>query len=92
MKKSMRDESGQAFVEYILLLSILAGIFLAVNKGLGDADLMAKMTSPIKSEFAAAYRYGHTKAKGYEDGGPKFHPRARSGESSFRIFINSRAQ
>jgi hypothetical protein len=38
--------------------------------------------------YAAAYQFGHTQAKGFDDGGPKFHPRADGGENNFRLFLN----
>jgi hypothetical protein len=86
-----RDESGQAVVEYVLLLSITFSLFLIVAKGLSVFKVEEKLLRPLSVSYAAAYRYGHPEALGFEDGGPKKHPRAIApGTESFRIFINPR--
>ncbi len=80
-------ESGQAVVEYILLLAIVTSIFIVVSKGLTRAGLTKLLMKPLREDFSRAYQYGHPKALGFDDGGPKNHPRAE-GENSFRLFIN----
>jgi hypothetical protein len=90
LARSRTDESGQAITEYLLMLAIIGILFMTVVRGLGDRRLMESITRPITQEFARVYQYGHPKAKGFEDGGPEYHPRARGGRNSFRIFINSR--
>lgn len=86
----LRDQSGQAVTEYILLLSIVVAAFLLLSKGITDVGLSGKLLTPVKEDFANTYRYGHPKAKGFEDGGPLNHPRAYTGGSNnnFRLFIN----
>jgi hypothetical protein len=79
-------EEGQAILEYILLLSIVTGFFVMLMSGLGKFDVGGKLMKPLSSDFAHAYRYGHPKALGYDDGGPLKHPRAIDGTDSFRIF------
>jgi len=81
------DESGQTVIEYILLLSIITAAFVVVSKGLTRAGLTRMLMRPLQENFARAYQYGHPEALGYDDGGPKKHPRAQ-GENSFRLFIN----
>jgi hypothetical protein len=84
-----RAESGQGTLEYILLLAIVAVGFSVVMRHFSNADLASNMMAPIKGPFAATYRYGHPKAKGWDDGGPEYHPRATDkGNNNFRIFIN----
>ena len=83
-----RSESGQAITEYVMLLFIimvLAGVVREGMRRFGIADLVA---APINRSFAYVYRYGDAQARGFEDGGPKKHPRALSGDGSFRIFLN----
>jgi hypothetical protein len=88
-----RDQSGQAVLEYVLLLSITFVLFLVVTRGLSRFRVEEKLLSPISKTYAATYRYGHPEAKGYDDGGPYKHPRALApGTESFRIFINSSNQ
>ena len=93
---SLRDESGQAITEYILLLSVLVSIFVGVAAALRGKNLGAMVTKPIQQDFKYAYQYGHPKARGYDDGGPTKHPRAvdptGSDTSNFRIFLNPEAQ
>lgn len=86
----VRNERGQAVTEYILLLSIIVAAFMLLSKGLTDIGLSKKLLTPVKEDFARAYRYGHPKAKGFDDGGPENHPRAYTGGSNnnFRLFIN----
>jgi len=83
-----RSESGQAITEYVMLLLIvliLAGIIREGFRRFGVADQIA---APINKQFAYVYRYGDVKARGFDDGGPRKHPRAFSGEGSFRLFLN----
>ncbi len=85
------DETGQATVEYILLLSVLVSLFLIVARGIGQMGLAEKLARPIQKDFKAAYQYGHPKAKGSADGGFEHHPRAMEGgkdKENFRIFLN----
>jgi hypothetical protein len=86
----LANRRGQAITEYILMLSIIGILFATVMMGLGDRRILESLARPVTEEFARTYQYGHPKAKGFDDGGPEFHPRARSGRNSFRIFINSR--
>ena len=84
-----KNESGQAIIEYVLLLAIIATAFLVASRGLGKLGIADKLTRPVKQDFAAAYRYGHPKAKGSDEGGFELHPRAiAGGGNNFRIFIN----
>lgn len=81
-------ESGQALVEYILLLAIIVGIYMLVVKGFSEYQIAKKLTARITGPFTRTYRYGHPQTRGYEDGTPKKHPRVPVGEDNFRIFIN----
>jgi hypothetical protein len=80
-------ESGQAIVEYVLLLAILVSMFSLVLGKLNNSDAFAKMKKPLEKDFAYTYRYGHPLARGQEDGGPKYISQYSGGEN-FRIFIN----
>jgi len=82
------DEQGQAVLEYILLIAIIVGFYMAVTVGMSKIGLAKKLMLPITGAFAATYQYGHPKAKGYDNGGPTYHPRAEGGENNFRIFFN----
>lgn len=87
-----RDQSGQAVIEYILLLSVIVSFVMIFRKGIERFDLANKLARPVVSSFAAAYQFGHPKAKGFDsNGGPAFHPRAPStqGEGNYRLFIYS---
>jgi hypothetical protein len=82
-------ESGQGTLEYILLLAVIVTGFSFVMSQLDNMDLASKLAGPINGPFAKTYRYGYAKAKGWDDGGPVYHPRATDkGNNNFRIFIN----
>jgi len=81
------SESGQAIIEYILLLSVLVGAFMILETGLKRLGIGAALLAPISDSFKWAYKYGHPKARGYDEGEPKNHPRTVQGENDFRIFI-----
>ncbi len=85
----LRDESGQGGLEWLLMIFVVVGAFVTVSLGLDRYQVAAKIARPINVSFKRVYQYGHPKAKGYDDGGPEFHPRATSGgNNNFRIFIN----
>jgi hypothetical protein len=86
---NLSAQAGQATIEYILLVStIMIGIVM-VMRAISDMSLASKLARPINEGFARTYRYGHPQAKGYDDGGPEYHPRATAtGANNFRIFIN----
>ncbi len=86
-RRRRSDERGQAITEYILMMSIIAGMAIAVSKALAGLGIADRLMKPIKQDFAAAYRYGHVKAKGYDDGGPEMLPRGPA-PANFRLFIN----
>lgn len=88
-----RDQSGQGTVEYIVLLAVIVSFYLVIAQGFGKIGFSKKLLAPLNQDFARAYQYGHPKAKGYDDGGPAFHPRIEGGgENNFRIFINPEFQ
>lgn|GEM_PF-802604 len=82
----LRQNRGQGVTEYILLLAVISTAFALLSNGLNKMGVADKMTNMLLGPFAATYRYGHSKAKGYDDGGPSMHPMA-SGGNNFRIFI-----
>jgi hypothetical protein len=80
-------QSGQAVLEYVLLLVIVASAFIFVSAALGKLNVASLVMKPLTGDFAHAYRYGHPKALGFDDGGPKQHPRINvSSGDNFRIF------
>jgi hypothetical protein len=83
--------SGQAVVEYILLIAVLVLVFSSAMKRLEDSNVMVNLQKPFTSQFKYTYRYGHPEARGQDDGGPVNIPQYSSGEENdhnFRIFIN----
>lgn len=92
----LRDESGQAIVEYVLGLALILALFLIVKNGVSGLNLSAQSSKALEGNFARAYRYGHVKAKGFDHGepynqnGPEYHPRVAPDAvpGNFRIFYN----
>jgi hypothetical protein len=81
------NQQGQGLMEYVLMLSIVVGVFFTVTKILEDTGVIRKLASPITERYKYTYQYGHPEARGYDDGGPKKHPRIWEGEGSFRLFM-----
>ena len=87
----LRDESGQAVTEYVLMLFAVLSFYLIVAKFLGTYGLAQKLATPITTTFATTYQYGKNDVLGFDNGGPKDHPRVLS-DGNFRIFINPQKQ
>lgn len=83
----LKNERGQAIVEYILLLSTIVAIYATVISWVSQFGLMQKLVAPLNNEFAKTYQFGDPKADGF-DGEPKRHPRISGCDECFRIFIN----
>ena len=83
-------QSGQAVLEYILLLSIVVSLFVLASKRLSDMNILGTLAKPFKNEYRYVYQYGHKDARGQDDGGPKYIPQynSESDTQNFRIFIN----
>ncbi len=93
MDLAVKNQSGQAITEYILLIAIIAGFFAMIAASLRKMNIEARLMKPISSDFARTYQYGHPKAVGYEEEGGQdvqYHPRARpqAGSGNFRMFIS----
>jgi hypothetical protein len=86
MKRSivMNNESGQAITEYILLLITVVGAFVTISQFVANSGVAQNLTTSMTQSFSHAYQYGNSKTLGFEDGGPKDHPRLGAG----RMFIN----
>lgn len=87
----MNKASGQAVMEYILLLAIIVSIYTLIINGLMGSNAVTALKKPLEKDYKYTYRYGHPKARGQEDGGPLFIPQKYepSGQTqNFRIFIN----
>jgi len=83
------NSSGQAIVEYILLLSAIVVCFTIAARGITRSGLEEKLTRPLKGRFAHAYQLGDIKAKDIgEEGGPERHALMDSCAGCFRIFLN----
>lgn len=80
-------ESGQATLEYVLLIAVVVGFFAIATSQLERLGVGAKILKPLNTDFANAYKYGHPKARGYDEGEPEMHPRIET-RGNFRIFIN----
>ena len=87
MVASRGKDSGQAVIEYVLLLAASVSFYFIVVGGITRIWLGARLMRPLTQDFARTYRYGLPNAKGYDDGGPEHHPRAFGG-NNFRLFIN----
>lgn len=90
MFRILKNSSGQATTEYILLLSIVVAAFVAVVGAIQRLGLREQMMKPVTETYATTYQYGDPDVVGFDqDGGPEQHPRHEFG-NNFRIFINPR--
>ena len=88
-RNDKQKQSGQAVVEYIVMLAVVTFFFVIVSRWLTDMDLGTRLNKPIQEDYARAYQYGRVDAKGMEDGGPLNHARyTQPAGNNFRIFIN----
>jgi hypothetical protein len=87
LKKTGAPDSGQAVVEYILLLSAIVAIYVTIISWVNSFGLMQKLVTPLTRDYAKTYQFGDPKADGF-DGEPKRHPRISGCEECFRLFIN----
>jgi Flp pilus assembly pilin Flp len=83
----VKDERGQAVTEYLLMVATILSFYLIAIAALQSYGLASKLTTPITNDFAKTYQYGKNDVLGFDNGGPKDHPRA-IGSGNFRIFIN----
>jgi hypothetical protein len=86
------NESGQAIIEYILLLATVVSVYVTVASWANSFGLAKKLTAPITKDFANTYQYGDPKAAGFDKDTPKRHPRIVDCEECFRLFINPSLQ
>lgn len=87
----IRDESGQTAMEYLMVVIVIVSVFSVMVRQIREMGLVDRMLTPITEDFAAAYKYGHPRAKGPADpGGPKMHPRVVAPDN-FRMVLNPRA-
>jgi Flp pilus assembly pilin Flp len=84
-----RDESGQAAIEYVLILSVIVAAYMAFITAIEKAHLAETLMGPIVGSYAMTYKYGNPKAKGFDEGTPENHPRAVV-DGKVRLFINPR--
>lgn len=83
----LSNRSGQTTVEYILLLSIVIGIFVAVSGFLKKNKMVDKLAKPVVQDYRRAYQFGTPEAKGVDSEEVEKHPRVTTG-NNFRIFVN----
>ena len=81
------NESGQAATEYILILTIIVSFYMGLMTVVDKVNLAERLSGPIVGSYAATYKYGNPKAKGFDEGTPENHPRAVIG-GKVRLFIN----
>lgn len=83
------NDSGQAAIEYILILTIIVSFYMGLMTVIDKARLGERLAAPIVTSYAMTYKYGNPKAKGFDEGTPENHPRAVVG-GKVRLFINPR--
>ncbi len=90
-KRWVHDSSGQATTEYILLISAIVTFFVAISAIIGQMNISKKVLTIVSGPFFSAYKYGHPKATGPDEGAAVMHPRINS-NGNFRIFFGAYSQ
>ncbi len=81
------NQSGQALLEYVIMLLIVVSSYLFVVRGLMDAGITRLFVAPLKGEYGKAYQFGHPKGE-FDGSSGKNHPRFNgSGDNNFRLFL-----
>jgi hypothetical protein len=88
-RREMGGESGQSTIEYVLILTIIVSLYMALMTVIEKTRLAERLAGPIVGSYASTYKYGHPKAKGFDEGTPENHPRAVI-NGNVRLFINPR--
>jgi len=73
-------QSGQAILEYVLLLAMVVVMFMGLMKVLEDRNWYQGLAAPLTKDFKNAYQYGHPKADGQKN--------VAQDPASFRVFLN----
>ena len=91
LKSLARNQSGQATIEYILLLSVIVSFFVTISAWVTKFGLAQKMAKPITKDFASTYQIGAPDGAGFDSDSPKDHPRIQDCDNCFRIYLNPKA-
>ncbi len=78
------NKSGQATVEYILLLAIVIMTFIGIEKLMEDRDWYKTLTSPLTKDYKNTYQWGHPKADGEKN--------VAQNPDQFRVFVNPQTE
>jgi hypothetical protein len=80
--RAKRSQSGQAIVEYVLLLVLVVGFTRIIFRYL--PDVIRTLETSFTERYTASYQYGDMTVRGGENGYER-HPRA-PGQGNFRMF------
>jgi hypothetical protein len=87
---AQQSQDGQATIEYILILAVAVGLFMAFVRASGRLQIEQKIMRPLTEDFAHAYRLGHPQARARdEEGGPNLIARDRD---KVRLFLNPKPE
>ncbi len=89
LRKKLREESGQAVVEYILMMVlVMSAVMLVIGKLKKDEYFFKHFTEPLVKHVTYNYKYADATAQGWDEGNPRLHiqiSRPNEGQT-FRIF------
>lgn len=94
MCTSIKNNLGQATLEWVLLMMVIVLAYMMVSKDLIKNQKVAdKLATPLQKQYPKVYQNGLPYARGIDDPeGPYYHPRVVE-QNNFRIFIyNNKSQ
>ena len=84
--EKLKSQSGQAVIEYVLLVSIVVSFYVIMSVAMNKLKLADKILAAMSGPYKSAYQFGDVEAK-VEDGQYTRHPMI-NGNGGSRIFVN----
>jgi hypothetical protein len=87
-RRILRNQRGQTMVEYLLMMAIMVGALIVMMAKLKDSNFFfEKFIEPLVKHITYNYKYGDSKAQGWDEGTPKLHIQISEPQgTTFRLF------
>ena len=89
LRLRLQNQRGQSIVEYMLVLFVIVSALMLVMSLMKKSNFFYKnISEPLVKHITYNYKYGDSKAQGWDEGTPKLHiqiSRPNEGQT-FRMF------
>lgn len=88
LRKKLKEEQGQTFVEYVLVLFVIVTGIIFILGQLKESEFFFKnVTKPLVQHLTYNYKYGDPTAQGWDEGNPRKHIQVQQpAGANFRMF------